>query len=138
MLRADEEQKHHHGGNEEFKDIQLDEIGADQVRQSSTDLDDHGSAEMSDESSSEQDNGLTDYERVVRAERRFARIAKQRKKRLVILNKWFRVLKYFEIKKVLIRLKSRKYLVSQCPICLQQINNDSRCRMLNCYHIFHS
>jgi len=47
-------------------------------------------------------------------------------------------MKYMEIKKVLIRLKSRKFLVSDCPICLQPVQNDSVCRMLNCYHIYHS
>ena len=44
---------------------------------------------------------------------------------------------YFDIKKVLIRLKSRKFLTSECPICLEPITNESMCRMLNCYHIFH-
>ena len=45
---------------------------------------------------------------------------------------------YHEIKKLLIRLKSRKYLVNECTICLCPIENNSKCRMLNCYHIFHS
>lgn len=47
-------------------------------------------------------------------------------------------MKYFEVKKVLIRLKSRKYLASECNICLMAIENESTVRMLNCYHIYHS
>ena len=47
-------------------------------------------------------------------------------------------MKYMDIKKVLIRLKSRKFLTQQCLVCLQPIENSSVCRMLNCYHIFHS
>ena len=55
-----------------------------------------------------------------------------------MLDKWFKEMKYLDIKKVLIRLKSRKFLTQQCLICLQPIQNESVCRMLNCYHIFHS
>ena len=47
-------------------------------------------------------------------------------------------MRYIDIKKVLIRLKSRKFLTRECTICLQPIENESVCRMLNCYHIFHS
>jgi len=54
------------------------------------------------------------------------------------LNRWYKELTYFDLKKVLIRLKSRKFLTSSCTICLEPIMNDSICRMLNCYHIFHS
>ena len=45
---------------------------------------------------------------------------------------------YFDIKKVLVRLNSRNFLASECTICLKAIENDSICRMLNCYHIYHS
>ena len=54
------------------------------------------------------------------------------------LEKWYKKLSYREIKKVLIRVKTRKFLVSECTICLDPITNDSMCRMLNCYHIFHA
>ena len=55
-----------------------------------------------------------------------------------MLEKWYKAMRYDEIKKALIRLKSRNFLTSECTICLQPIHNDSQCRMLNCYHIFHS
>ena len=55
----------------------------------------------------------------------------------VNIDKWYKKLTYREIKKVLIRVKTRKFLVQECTICLDAITNESMCRMLNCYHIFH-
>lgn len=43
-----------------------------------------------------------------------------------------------DIKKILIRFKSRKFLTTECTICLCPVTNDSICRMLNCFHIYHS
>lgn len=60
------------------------------------------------------------------------------KRRKEELDKWYKEMPYLEIKKVLIRLKSRKFLAQECTICLQPITNFTVCRMLNCYHIFHS
>ena len=62
----------------------------------------------------------------------------QNKKRKEELDKWYKEMRYIDIKKVLIRLKSRKFLTQACTVCLEPIVNDSICRMLNCYHIFHS
>ena len=44
---------------------------------------------------------------------------------------------YADIKSVLIRMKDKKYFVSDCVICLSPIKNDDQCRMLSCFHIFH-
>jgi len=44
---------------------------------------------------------------------------------------------YRDIKKILIRVKSRKFLTRECVICLDPITDDSMCRILSCYHIFH-
>jgi hypothetical protein len=44
---------------------------------------------------------------------------------------------YFDIKKILIRMKDRKFLVSCCTVCLEPIVDDTECRLLSCYHIFH-
>ena len=76
--------------------------------------------------------------RIERADRRFERQRKRREKRKAILDKWFKEMSYFNLKKVMIRMKTNKFLVSQCKICLKPITNSSMCRMLNCYHIFHS
>ena len=54
------------------------------------------------------------------------------------LERLYKQMSYFDIKTILIRLKSRKFLTQKCSICLEQILNDSPCRMLNCYHIFHA
>jgi hypothetical protein len=35
-------------------------------------------------------------------------------------------------------MKDRKYFVQECVICIEPIKNDSKCRMLSCFHIFHS
>ena len=71
----------------------------------------------------------------------FARVERnnrRREQRIQLLEKWYKQMRYVDLKKVLIRLKSRKFLTSECTICLQPIQNESICRMLNCYHIFHS
>jgi len=34
-------------------------------------------------------------------------------------------------------VKSRKFLTKECSICLESIHNESMCRLLSCYHIFH-
>ena len=47
-------------------------------------------------------------------------------------------MRYDSMKRVLMRLNNRNFLVSECTICLQRIENESICRMLNCFHIFHS
>lgn len=38
---------------------------------------------------------------------------------------------------VLIRMKDRKYFVNNCVICFDAITNESTCRMLSCFHIYH-
>lgn len=35
-------------------------------------------------------------------------------------------------------MKDRKYFVQECVICIEPIKNESKCRMLSCFHIFHS
>ena len=63
-----------------------------------------------------------------------------------LIDKVYPPLTYYEIKKILIRMKDRKFLTRQylfsvtvfrCTICLDEINDKSICRMLSCYHIFH-
>lgn len=54
------------------------------------------------------------------------------------LGRKFKELTYSQIKQILIRLKSRKFLTQQCAVCLEAVANQDRCRMLTCYHIFHS
>ena len=44
---------------------------------------------------------------------------------------------YKDIKVILIRVKSRKFLTKECAICLEAINDETICRMLSCYHIYH-
>lgn len=34
-------------------------------------------------------------------------------------------------------MKDRKYMVSECVICMEEIKNESLCRMLSCFHIYH-
>ncbi len=53
------------------------------------------------------------------------------------IDKVYPKLTYFEIKKILIRNKDRKFLIQQCTICLEDIKDNTVCRMLSCYHIFH-
>lgn len=55
------------------------------------------------------------------ARRRQERFDRRQKQRMELLNKWFKEMSYLDIKKVLIRLKSRKFLVTQCTICLEPI-----------------
>lgn len=76
--------------------------------------------------------------KIERAEARFERQRQRREKRKAVLDKWFKEMSYFNLKKVMIRMKTNKFLVSQCKICLKPVRNESMCRMLNCYHIFHS
>ena len=61
-----------------------------------------------------------------------------RKQAQEILEKLYKEMTYREIKVILIRVKSRKFLVRECSVCLDPINDDSKCRMLSCYHIFHT
>ena len=35
-------------------------------------------------------------------------------------------------------MKDRKFMVKECVICIDPISNDSDCKMLSCFHIFHS
>ena len=35
-------------------------------------------------------------------------------------------------------MKDRKFFVNECVICLEPITNESMCRMLSCFHIFHA
>ena len=35
-------------------------------------------------------------------------------------------------------MKDRKYMVNECVICIDPIVNQTDCRMLSCFHIFHS
>jgi len=53
------------------------------------------------------------------------------------IDKVYPPLTYFEIKKILIRMKDRKFLVSSCTVCLDPISDKTVCRLLSCYHIFH-
>lgn len=53
------------------------------------------------------------------------------------LDSWYKQMTYLDIKKILIRLKSRKFLTQECIICLDPITDKSICRVLSCYHIFH-
>ena len=53
------------------------------------------------------------------------------------IEKYFPERSYQKLKKSLIRMKDRKFFVNECVICLEPINNDSMCRMLSCFHIFH-
>ena len=46
--------------------------------------------------------------------------------------------KYSTMKMQLIKLKTRKYLVKECVICLEKVNNTDLCKMLSCFHIFHA
>lgn len=54
-----------------------------------------------------------------------------------MIDKFYPNRRYDNIKKLLIQMKERKYFVNSCVICLDPIKNDSMCRILSCYHIFH-
>jgi hypothetical protein len=54
------------------------------------------------------------------------------------INNKFPELPYQILKQSLIRMKDRKFYVQECVICFESIKNDSLCRMLSCFHIFHS
>jgi hypothetical protein len=56
----------------------------------------------------------------------------------MIIKKCFPTKSYHKIKQILIRMKDRKYMVNECVICIEPISNDSQCKMLSCFHIFHS
>lgn len=54
------------------------------------------------------------------------------------IDKHFPARTYRQLKHTLIRMKDRKYFVQECIICLESIQNQTMCRMLSCFHIFHS
>lgn len=54
------------------------------------------------------------------------------------INRCFPTKKYKRLKQILIRMKDRKFFVKECVICLDAITNESDCKMLSCFHIFHS
>ena len=54
------------------------------------------------------------------------------------INKAFPSKPYSKLKQTLIRMKDRKFMVQECVICIEPIRNDTQCRMLSCFHIFHS
>jgi hypothetical protein len=35
-------------------------------------------------------------------------------------------------------MRDRKFMVKECVICIDNIVNESDCKMLSCFHIFHS
>ena len=49
----------------------------------------------------------------------------------------FPVKSYYEVKKVFIRLKSRKYFQKECTICIEEFEEEADCRLLSCFHAFH-
>ena len=55
-----------------------------------------------------------------------------------VINKCFPVKTYSRLKQTLIRMKTRKFFVQECVICIEPIRNDCKCRMLSCFHIFHA
>lgn len=54
------------------------------------------------------------------------------------IDKCFPTKKYHKLKQILIRMRDRKYMVKECVICIDPVLNESDCKMLSCFHIFHS
>ena len=55
-----------------------------------------------------------------------------------LINHYIPVKTYKQIKGEMISRRHRKCLVSECPICLEPIENNSLCRILTCLHIYHA
>ena len=54
------------------------------------------------------------------------------------IDKTFPIREYKDLKESIIRMAEKKYLVKECIICIEPIINTSACRMLSCFHIYHS
>ena len=44
---------------------------------------------------------------------------------------------YYDVKKIFLRLKNRKYYTKTCSICFENFKDEDQCRLLSCFHVFH-